>query len=272
MPSKTRKDAVGTRAYNNAHGESAYSTMRIMDEILVFFDKSYQKFTLNPKETLRSAKLADFKNLVEREGCFAKLIASSTCTALAIRASTALTRQYPDIYDFKIKLGSVIKPPGDPWLFNRKSYMLGVIHPIEYEDGLASCLHAVATQTKLVTLFRFTNNSDRWMSGLMKWYLRGDDFDGGPVQRYLVLQDQKDVEEKHENQKIQRIVWREGLPGYKDETGTVATGSQCKAELDRFVRANGSKEQWEADDCELIHDCIWEGLVMNYGNPVRKMG
>ncbi|PNP75944.1 hypothetical protein FNYG_10804 [Fusarium nygamai] len=193
------------------------------------------------------------------------------------------------IIDSNSKLGAVIKPPGDPWSFNWKSYVwrsdgsaevrnvkqnrvMDDIHPIEYEDGLASCLQAVVMQTKLVTLFRFTDNKYRWTKGLMKWYLRGDDFKGEPVQRYLVLKNQKNVEEKDENKQIQRIVWREGLLGYEDEIGTAATESQCKAALVRFVRVCGSEKQWEADDCGSIHDRIWKSLVMDYGNPVRKMG
>ncbi|KAF5608542.1 hypothetical protein FPANT_466 [Fusarium pseudoanthophilum] len=268
MSAQTRKDAVGTRGYNDAHGESAYSTMRMMDEILLFSKKSYQEFTSNPKATIGSVKLADLKSLVEHEGSFAKLTASRTCTALAIRASTALTRQYPGVYDFRIW-----RPDSSAEVrMGKQNRIIGVINHIEYKDGLVSCLQAVAKDTKLITLFRFTDNKNRWTKGLMKWYLRGDDSEGKPVHRYLVLRNQKIVEEKDEDKQIQRIVWREGLPGYEDEIGTAASESQCEEALDRFVLERGKQDQWKADDCELIHKRIWEGLVKNYGHPVWKKG
>ncbi|KAH7151380.1 hypothetical protein DER46DRAFT_650478 [Fusarium sp. MPI-SDFR-AT-0072] len=160
-----------------------------------------------------------------------------------IRASTVLTRKYPEVYDFKIydvdghkiwcyvkqfttidsnsKLGSVIKPPGDPWSLNGKFYIWK------------------------------SNGSAEVRIGKQNRHIGEDSSHGKPVKRFLVLSAQKVVEVKNEEEEIWRIVWCEGLPGYQDELGTVATKAQRWDQVLTIVQQFGSVEQWKADDYGL---------------------
>ncbi|KAF4426162.1 hypothetical protein F53441_14139 [Fusarium austroafricanum] len=233
------------------------------------------------------------------------LSASGTCTVLALRASRDLEKKHPGVFDFRMydvgghkisrclkthiiihsssREGEVKVPPGKVWKYQQRSFKWrangsgsytteGKANPIEFQslpvpEALASSLYEVATNTKLITLFRFSGRGNRWTKGFMKWYLTDDSPRPGPSgEKFLVLSEKKGDKEPT------RIVWREGLPEHEREPGTRATEDECVKELNGFVDLCGSFQQWRIDGCKDVHDKLWLDLTKAYGHPVLKRG
>jgi hypothetical protein len=108
----------------------------------------------------------------------------------------------------------------------------------------------------------------------MKWYLEGDEKRTGNdvFSRYLFMAASMKAMKENDERNIWRIVWKEGIAGHQDKTGTVATNEQCKNRMAKFVKEFGSSKQWKHDDCDVVHNSIWESLVQRYGYPVLEKG
>ncbi|KAI1012072.1 hypothetical protein LB503_004624 [Fusarium chuoi] len=119
-----------------------------------------------------------------------RLSTTGTCTVLAIRVASALDRETPGLYDFRMydvgnhkicrclntyiiidsnsRHGAIVKAPGEEWPYKGKRFVwqfdgsvvvtngtqTTVMNWISFEEGLASTLREVANSTKLLTYFR----------------------------------------------------------------------------------------------------------------------
>ncbi|KAF5629783.1 uncharacterized protein FTJAE_8428 [Fusarium tjaetaba] len=171
-------DPIATDAYTFAHGETLFTHMKMIDNLLPYFNISFEDFVVAPKKALEHTKWEDYERLVNQRGVEA-LSASGACTT---------------VFDFD---------------------------SISFQEGLVTCLWEIAESADLITLFRFTNDfGKRWTRGLIRWVIK-EDGRNRPGAKYLVLSKYKADEQPD------RVVWREGKPGYQEKKGTMSTDSEA---------------------------------------------
>ncbi|KAF5706701.1 hypothetical protein FMUND_11437 [Fusarium mundagurra] len=251
MASQLVIDPVATRAYTHAHGDTAFTSTNMID---------------------RTNDPTTYANIVRHYGV-SRLSTTGTCTGLAIRTATALDSQNPGVYNFQMydvgnhkicrclntytiidsssRDGAVAKAPGEEWRYKHRRFVWQFDGSVVVTNG--------AQPVILLILFRFTTRSGcRFFGGFMKWHLEGDDKGTGNdvFSRYLVMAASLKAMKENDKENIWRIVWKEGIAGHQDKTGTVATNKQCQNQMARFVEEFGSSEQWEHDDCDSVHDCL----------------
>ncbi|KAF5658243.1 hypothetical protein FCIRC_12955 [Fusarium circinatum] len=283
MPNKFEVDPLATKAYTFAHGETLFTHMKMIHNQLSFFGIRYEGFVVSPRKALASNDWSRYEKLVDHHGV-KNLSTSGACTVLAIRASTALEKDHPSKYDFKMynvgrhricrclktfvvidstsRNGAEIVPPGKEWPYGNNTFVWNANGHIKkttakgepkkwisFEEGLATCLWEIAETVDLITLFRLTNEyGKRWTEALL-WWVIDDDSHHSFAAKYLVL------ERKRGDENPQRVKAVEALVDSDDK-----------------LNSPKRRELWEADDCRLIHEHIWKALVKKYGFPVLKQG
>ncbi|KAF5640176.1 hypothetical protein F25303_7202 [Fusarium sp. NRRL 25303] len=206
MSDKFKLDLIATDAYTRAHGETLFTHMKMIDRQLTSFKILYDDFVVSPRLSLEHNTRSDYLKLVDDHGV-QDLSSSGACTVLAIRACTALQKKYPSKYDFKIKVTA--------------RGFVEDLTSIPFKEGLATCLWEVADSADLVTLFRFTSPSGkRYTRAKIQWVI-GEDNHKLPSAKY------RNLMRKTTDKNPKRVVWKEGIRGYQDRTGTPSTNIEA---------------------------------------------